>query len=320
MTSFYQQPHIFVVFRPGAAGNFISNLIDNILNQNLEGLKISNSGHVHYNSIVERKRSDKDFLSFGSGLMGTDLGFFSEEEKIEYFKRNIDNSDYTNRPYVTWTHAFNNIPIYRELFPNSKILVINDHTIGERLTALIMHVNKNHFSNDDQSPFPKKDRIKPKIFKVMAVKENFYKSYPDKKYQSGHLYLDMSLLYKSFLYIQGLDPYLSEDLTTKIQYHDNNSNTTLNFIEKKAQFSIGIEYADLANTSIDFSDIMNKSSAKIIQAFELILERSLSNSESQYVTQLLSDYVASQDQQIISDPVGYLKEVKEKADTIVSAF
>lgn len=320
MINFYQQPHIFVVFRPGAAGNFISNLIDNILNQNFNSLKISNSGHVHYNSIVERKRADKDYLSFGAGLSGTDPNFFTEEERIKYYKDGIDGGDYLNQTYVTWTHAFYNIPIYRSLFPNSKILVINDDSLKERLISMVMHVNKNHFSRDDQSPFPFRNRIKPKIFKAMAVKDMFSKSYPGKKYVKGYADLDLSMMYKTFLKIQGLEKYLDQNLETIVPYHDDNTNTLLTIAERKAEFSVGRQHAAQSDISIDFNNILTKSLTPIVGAFETVFSRTLSTTEIEYVKSALNEYVESQNHDLIKNPIEYINGIKEKADTIVSAF
>ena len=314
-TNFYNQPHIFVIFRPGAGGNFISGLLDNLVQQNFNTLQISNSGHAHYTDIVERKRVGEDYLSFGSGLHFAEPEFLTLEEKIQFYKNGIDNSDYLNQPYVTWTHSFENIPIYRSLFPNGQILSINEDTLKERLVGLIMHVNKNHFSNDNQFPFPAGYQNKTNHFKELIIKGVFSKSYPGKIYQAGHLDLDSLLIYKYFLKFHKLKKYLDYDLSAKIPYDDDGSGES-----KTAQFSVNRHYVSLCSTEINFGDILTRSTDKIVREFETILKRPLSDHELQYALISLDGYVKSQNSDIITDPKKYLDDIKEKADTIVSAF
>ena len=317
MTNFYNQSHIFVVFRPGASGNFISTLLDNLLQQNFDTTKLSDSGRAHYNSIVERKRIGKDYLSFGSGLHFSDPTFSTVEEKIQFYKNGIDNSDYLDQPYITWSHSFGNIPIYRSIFPNGQILSITEDTLRERLAGLIMHVNKNHFSNDNQAPFPEKDRIKPPLFKELVIRDVFSKLYPDKIYQYGHSDLDKSMMYRYFLKASNLEQYLGYDLNTNIPYEDNGSG---DLTKKIGQYSIDRHHISLCSTVIKLYDILTNSADKIVREFETILNRPLSDYELQYVSRSLDEYVNSQNSDIIGDPKKYLANAKEKADNIVSAF
>lgn len=318
--SFYNQPHVFVVFRPGTGGNFISNLIDNLMSQSLSDVKISSSGHVHYNSIVERKRSGIDHLSCGSGLPGMDIQFFSPEEKINYFKKKIDMSDYQDKPYITWTHSFDNIPVYKSLFPNCRIMVINDDTLQERLTSLIMNINKNHFSSDSQTPFLKEDKIRPTVFKIKIIANTFSRLYQSKEYQSGHIDLDMFLMYSCFLRIHGLEKYTGMSYDSIIPYEDTATNTELNFLESNAQFSIGRQFISQCDSFLNFRDILTKSAEEVIESVEIVMGRSLDNHEVDYIKLSLDKYVDSQNSVIVNDPLRYIASIKEKADTIVSAF
>jgi hypothetical protein len=319
MTNFYNQSHIFVVFRPGAGGNFISSLLDNLLQQNFNTVKLSDSGRAHYNNIVERKRLGKDYLSFGSGLLFADPKFPTVDEKIKFYKNGIDNSDYLNQPYITWTHSFGNIPIYRSIFPNGQILSISEDTLKERLAGLIMHVNKNHFSNDNQFPFPAEHQIKPQLFKATVISNVFSISYPGKIYQSGHLDIDRLMLYKYFLKSSKLEKYLNYDLEAKIPYEDTDSEELI-LTKNIGQFSVDRHYISLCSSTINYSDILNGSADKIVREFETVLKRPLTDRELQCVDNSLDEYVKSQNLDIISDPKKYLDDIKEKADMIVSAF
>jgi hypothetical protein len=320
MTNFYDQPHIFVVFRPGAAGNFISGLLDNIVQQNFNTMKISGSGHAHYTNIVERKRAGKDYLSFGYGFQYTDLKFSTVEEKIQFYKNGIDNSDYLNQPYITWSHCFGNIPIYQAVFPNGQSISITEDTLRERLAGLIMHVNKNQFSsNDTHAPFPEEHRDKARHFKSIVIPNVFSKLYPGKIYQTGHLDLDKSVMYRYFLKVCKLEKYLDYDLEARIPYEDNPTGE-LSLIDSIGQFSIDRHYISLCSTVITLGDILTNSADKIVREFETILKRSLSDHELQYMFRSLDEYVNSQNSNIIADPKKYLDDIKKKADTIVSAF
>ena len=48
MNPFFKLPHIFVVFAPGAGGNFLVGLINKLLNKNLsDPIKIAQTGSSH---------------------------------------------------------------------------------------------------------------------------------------------------------------------------------------------------------------------------------------------------------------------------------
>jgi hypothetical protein len=315
--TFYDQAHIFVVFRPGEAGNFVSGVINSLLDKKLSELAFSKSGHAHFNSIVERKKLGIDHLSLGMGISGLEQVFDTEEEKIEYYKDKINSTNYENKRYVTWTHDFKNIPLYKSLFPNSKILVITSDTFRERLISLIMALKKNHFSEDNQLPLTPDDRIKPRILKRNIIKKFFAKNY-NKIYQAGSNELDLFLLLQAFMSAHKLD--LDARLDSKISYTDDGTDTSLSYIEKQIQHSISHEHSVLADALIEFNDILNGNTQKLSTVIELIIGTQLSSDEISYVSDSLDNYIRNQDASIINSPVSYIKSLKEKADTIVSAF
>lgn len=318
--NFYNLPHIFVVFRPGAAGNFLSSLIENLEYKQLNKMSLSTGGHAHYNSIVERKKLGIDHISLGIGLTGMDPHFFTEDDKINYYKEKIDGISYENKNYVTWTHDFTNIPLYKKIFPNGKILVIKEDTLRERLTSMIMAVNKNHFSKDQQIPIPVADHIKPELYKKTFISSNFSKYYPNSLYKQGHIDLDKHIMYQSHLFCHGLASYDKNLLDSPIDYLDNNSNKNLKFIERRAQHSVGFNFAEFADEYVNLKDILSANSNCIIPSIEKILGKELTADEKEYVAQSLSNYRESQDQKLLEDPFEYLNLAKEKADNIVSAF
>jgi hypothetical protein len=315
--TFYDQSHIFVVFRPGAAGNFVSGVIDSLLSKQLSELSFSTSGHAHFNSIVERKKLGIDYVSLGMGLSGVDQGFYTEEEKMEYYKDKINSANYENKRYVTWTHDIRNIPLYKSLFPNSKILVITSDTFRERLISLVMALKKNYFSDDNQLPLPPNVRAKPRILKRKVIKEFFAKNY-SKKYEPGNNDLDLFLLLQGHILAHKLN--LDTDLDSIIPYDDDDTDPSLSFMERKIQYSMGHDYTKQADSIIKFGDILNGNVQELLARIESILGQSLSSDEISYVSDSLNKYIKSQDTVLISSPMSYVESLKEKADTIVSAF
>ena len=318
--NFYQLPHIFVVFRPGAAGNFLSGLIDNVDSHNLGKILLSSGGHAHYNSIVERKKLGIDHISLGMGIAGVDQHFFSDDEKVEFYREKINSTNYENKRYVTWTHNFTNIPLYKKLFPACKILVIKEDTLRERLVSMIMAINKNHFSKDQQMPIPPLDRIKPEIYKKTFISNNFLKYYPNKIYKVGHDDVDKHVMYQSHLECQGLANYNQSLLDRKIDYLDDNKNPSLTFFERRAQHSIGFHHSENVDHHIRLLDILSANTDNIIHAIEFLLDRSVNVAEKAYIIESVVNYKNSQDQCLLKDPYEYLFLTKEKADNIVSAF
>jgi len=318
MTSFYDQEHLFVVFRPGSSGNFVSNLLDNIINDNLTNIQVSESGHAHHNSITERKRAGTDFLSFGVGILGMDRRFFSIDEKITYYKKGIEQSNYENKMYVTWSHNFENIPIYKSIFPRCKILVITDDSLLERLVSLIMNINKNFFSDDQKLPFANKDLFKQEIFRRKLIKEVIDNH---NAISQEHLrQIGAALAYQFHISAQRLDKYLSADLEAPVPYLDDGTDPTLTYLEKRIQYSAGRINISNADSSLRLLDIIKGSSETIKTAFEKLLGRHLTEAELSYIADSINMYVARQNQEIISDPVQYLNVIKERSAILIKNY
>ncbi len=314
----YAQPHIFVVFRPGASGNFISNLLEGLAKNQLNTAGLSADGHAHFNLIVERKKIGIDHLALGTGLSGVDAEFFRIEDKIKYYKNKIDSVEYEKKPYVSWTHDFNNILAYKFLFPNSKTLAITANTFFERIVSLVMSVRKNYFSNDDQLPIPDGKKIKVAITKKKLIQETFKTYYRSKKYANGHYDLDLFLMIQGHIDAHKLN--MDARLDSLVPYNDDGTDETLSDIKRRLQYSIGISNVSLSTDKISFKSIMENNTGEIVHVLENLLGRKLAPSEVEYVELSLNQYLKNQDQFLISDPIGYIKSLKERADAIVSSF
>jgi len=315
---FYHNPHIFLVFRPGEAGNFISGLIDNLLAGSTNSLPLSQTGHAHFNRIVERKKLGTDYLSLGLGLDGIDPDFFSVEDKLTYYRKKIDTANYENDRYVTWTHNFRNIPLYKSMFPNCKILTITSDSFGERIVGLLMSLIKNYFSDDNQMPIIPNLRFKIEIFKKAFIQEYFKKYYSGKKYQEGYQELDLFLILQGHLEAHKLD--LNTSLDSIIPYKDVNDNQSLSLLKRRIQYSVGIENVTMSDSTIKFKSILDCNVHELIRVVEHLLGRALTPVEASYVDKSLKMYVSKQDRSLINSPVEYINGLKIKADMVVSSF
>lgn len=318
MGNFYHHPHIFLVFRPGEAGNFISSLIDNLIAGSTNALPLSDSGHAHFNRIVERKKLGTDYLALGMGLDGIDPDFFSVEDKLTYYRKKIDTANYENDRYVTWTHDFGNIPLYKSMFPNCKILTVTSDSFGERIVGLLMSLIKNYFSDDNQMPIVPNLRFKIEILKKVFIHEYFKKYYSGKKYQEGHKELDLFLILQGHLEAHKLD--LNTSLNSTIPYKDVNDDESLSLIKRRIQYSVGMENATMCDSTIKFKSILDCNVEELIRVIEHLLGRTLTPVEVSYVDKSLKMYASKQDRSLIDSPVEYINSLKLKADMIVSSF
>jgi len=140
MSTFFELPHIFVVFPPGTGGNFIAGILTRTLNKDLKDLALSNTGNAHLNSTA--KLDFSDIISCGL-VYGVPM-FNSFEEKIQYYKAEIEKRHGGDTDVkVSWSHDFSNIQLYKILFPNCKILVVTHNSDREKLTAIIQQELKN---------------------------------------------------------------------------------------------------------------------------------------------------------------------------------
>lgn len=137
----FNLPHIFIVFPPGAGGNFISNILKKIVDRKYDNLTLSDSGNSHLDSTDKLAYDDSMTCGIRYCLP---TKFDSFDEKLKFYKAEIEAKHGNDTDIkVTWTHDFTNIQLYKKLFPNCKILVVSVDTNKEKLAALIQQEFKN---------------------------------------------------------------------------------------------------------------------------------------------------------------------------------
>ena len=80
--SIFDLEHIFIVFHPGAGGNFIASLLENIVNDNHNPIKIGSAGTAH--SANTRKIDGVDYLSFGTEIH-EQAEFENQQSRINFY-------------------------------------------------------------------------------------------------------------------------------------------------------------------------------------------------------------------------------------------
>jgi len=311
LLSIFDQRHIFVVFNPGSGGNFLAGLINNILNSNLISLDISNTGSSH--TVLRDKSTGTDYLSFGT-LMEEHGYFKSDEERELFYVENIKKT-YTlenNKPEVIWSHDFTNIPLYRKYFKNANILVINNTTHDEQLTALFMLAKKTLLDKNCLLPMSRDTwefviaRWSTGCMKQLLMFKNlddatkmiadrFNEEYKDDLYyvtvrmmlfSYGILHLVERIPEQKSIYDYVIYP-ATETLGEKLDYYIDDNCTIL-------------PYRYLATG--DYELLVEKISA--------ILERTLNNDELGYIRSSFDKYRSSQDQLLLSNPKSYYKNLR----------
>ena len=145
MSDLFALRHCFIVFHPGAAGNFLAGLTNKLVSNELSNLDISLTGSSH--SPNNKSKLSCNIFTQPASLPEHRL------TKISQYRKYFSQLDIKN-PTVNWTHDFTNIPVYQQLFPNAKILVVTQESINEKLTVTIQQQLKNILDPNVNSAIP----------------------------------------------------------------------------------------------------------------------------------------------------------------------
>jgi len=296
--------HIFIVFAPGAGGNFLAGVLNSVLNNNYSDISIAQSGSSH-------TALKNDYLAMSRFIDNT---FDTTEEKIIYYKKWInDNLSEVDHPIVSWTHDTANIPLYRAIFPNSKVIVITQDTPNEKLAVTFMHVIKNILDDDVITAFPPNVLAQIRSFvKQLAIK-------PALNILTEH---QLNLIFSEFKYepivkylyfqcmanIYGLT-HLVENVEKQIQTEITTfgiSNKTYDLFENITG-DITLPYSYLSMNDVN----------KLLTVVTDALGRDLTNFEKIFVENNFIKYRTNQNLDILLDPVLYYKQLKNQTHTMV---
>lgn len=316
--SFFDLPHVFVVFQPGSGGNFVTGLCHKLLNNQLDAIEVASTGSSH--TLVGKKSLGIDFLAFTT-TSAQHASFASDSERISYYLEHIKEaySDVTV-PMAVWTHDFTNIPVYKKYFKNSKILVISVTSDKERLTAIIMHVLK--VILDPKAVIPLEQREWEKLIGAWeiqcksALEQMMTADQADiilsDRFNPEHKDLLTFISIKLFLGYFNVYGLIDPMLEDKTGVFDNvlyaAEDPTLNY-------SLGPKigtFIDDACITLPYSYLANNEHIKLIRVFTQILDRELTAEETAFVTDEFVKYRQAQNQLLLADPVVYFNTLRLK--------
>jgi hypothetical protein len=299
MSSVFDLEHIFVVFAPGASGNFIVGLLNNLQSKKLDKLDVASTGSTHSNNIVNRKISGRDYISLGT-FVSERRKFYSEVERLQYYKSMIQSN--VTGTSITWTHDYNNISDYTNLFPNSKILVITAETEEEQLAITFMHCIKNLTDHDMSTPFSEEEWHQVTNYWNKLIRMDLSTILPKEK-------IDEAINDKDVM------TYFTIDRTLKF-YHLGEYQHLPVFAHNGHLSPTPYNLSEFINeqcTLLPYKYLMDHNSAMLLDRIQNLIP--LSDNEQNYVVQLFDDYKSKQQNEILDSPHEYLKQLKNKAMT-----
>jgi hypothetical protein len=306
--NFFNIPHIFVVFPAGAGGNFVSGLIAKLDAEDLSDLNITPFGSSH--TVSTHKRKGGDSISFGSKPEES-FRFKSIEEKEKFYLNKIKEEYTTDKRIITWTHDFDNLHLYKKHFKNCKTLSISCPSVEEKLTSILMHVNKVFLADELHNTIPLdlwlrlkaglKSSIKVRLEKLLQKKIDIDKIFNLRFtiYNDLIFYLSAVELLKYANLYEVLD--LIKEEYEKNEYNSNIKEIVLNF----------------SDTILPYRYLKNRNFNLLKSSISTVLDKELSIQETDFLKNSFEDYLSKQDWQLLNDPLTYFNSRKENAMSII---
>jgi hypothetical protein len=331
MSDIFNSPHIFIVFQQGAGGNFISSLTRNLISNAISPVEIAESGSAH--AVIDLKVLGTDYLSFGT-LPDDQLQFNTLEEREQYYISNI-NLVYKDNisQQVIWTHDYSNIPLYKKYFPNSRILVITQETVREKIAVACMNVLKTVLAKYSPGPFPEKQwqNIKNRWAHLSTVElSNLLKIEITPEIKK--LIIDrFPAIYKYATIIKrleyfGLRQYVDPEYGTQQDVANNSlfNIDTDTFIKNPnlSLYTVGESHQSFIDTScvvLPYSHLLDNNVEQLKAALSQLLAVDFTNSQVNYIRSTFTSYREKQDKLLLASPVLYVKDLQAHAlDTIIN--
>jgi hypothetical protein len=328
MNTIFELPHIFVVFIPGAGGNFVSGLLNRIIIGKFETIEVAPNGSSH--TVIYNKQIEGDSLSFGTHV--EEHTVFTSEEEIENHYLNRIKSEYINvgSPIVTWTHNYSNIRLYKKHFKNARILVIHPTTIEDKLTCVFMHVTKVLLDSTTKVPIPQRawgnltDKLE-KFFKLELVQivgmqraEKIASDKNNKEYKDIVDYAITKVMLRYFGILGTVDTveYIEHTIFDTMLYPSKSPNINITYSVGE-KLSVYIEDAD---SVLPYSYISTDNLNLLVEKLELVLGRTLDLFEVAYVRVEYTKYRAAQDRIILTEPVRFYQSLKANATNYINNY
>jgi hypothetical protein len=329
MSAFFEIPHIFVVFLPGAGGNFISGILSKIFSESHNDLSFSNSGNAHLNSTSKLDFSDV----MSCGLRYRTPDFTSFEEKLKFYKARIEETHKNDTDIkVSWSHDFSNIALYKKLFPNCKIVTVTQNSNNEKLAILIQQELKNRLDpagfvfikQEDSHLDIWKARIRLRLIELLGVEntglaEQITNNYLDPKYRNIITLLAITLMIGFYDQWYLIDP----SRTPEINYL--NYCTVAKFILDRTYIprpgdrilSVGPSIDECITEecfTIPYSVLMNNNLHSFTKIIGDIYGHELNSSQIEFIEKNFNSYYSLQSPGLFQDPSRYFRNLHSKAN------
>lgn len=321
MSDVFSLRHYFIVFHPGAGGNFLAGLIDKLMSNNLSKLDISSTGSSHTIPNIISNKVDLPRATFVRplSLAHNRLAKISDVRQ-QFTQLNI------KKPIVSCTHDFTNIPIYRHLFPNAKILVVTQESLAEKLTITILQQLKNILDPNVNSAIPKdrrnlaldrwKEYAEYKITKLFDDKELAKTIIDDRfnpKYKDIVTYVTLVRMFEYYKLL-GDDPDVVNYVLLPTVGHHVLLPTVGHETGQQEPFKVIAPYSDYIDEEcvvVPYDVIRLNNGDQLIEAFATLFGQ-MDVAKKDFIKYTLDNYNAKQNQQVLHNPMQYINDLKNK--------
>lgn len=299
MTDIFELPHKFVVFPPGAGGNFIAGVLDKINSNNLSPVVVSKSGSSHSVTPTD--------LSFGS-TPEENARFTNIEDRENFYINNILNNSQSLKRTIAWSHDYSNLPLYKKHFKNCKTFTITCYSPEEKLTSVLMHVNKVILSNESDIPIPKdtwlflKERLRYRVnerLKILLgsnIDTNFiFDNRTSEDFKDIVCYIS-SIATLKYVGLNDVLMMISEPI-----------------VNLPPRYDIRKLISENSDTILPYRYLKDNNAILLEQSISKVFNRDLTKEENLFITNSLIEYRTKQDIELLTDPLLYFNKIKHNA-------
>jgi hypothetical protein len=314
MNSFFDLPHVIIVFHPGSAGNWLADIFHQIITGKLEEVKISNVGSSHNLDVIPE-------LSFGTHKL-MESQFNNPAECFDYYFNFVQNYKKLERTVLV-THDFTNIPLYRQYYPNARIVVITLDSPAEKLIATFFQIEKTILDPNFRPIFSKKVWEKITGYWLKQFKnilwnklgnESLVRDIISNRYHVSNRNIITYLAMQGMINRYNLVPLLNgiNDQDTINYVHQYSSDQKTNVLS-----DIGDHYSKFIDNNcllLPFNDLINSNLSELMHIIEKAIQKNLSIYEKDFVQDNLNKFIVSQNPNIVNDPFTFYNRIKIAAE------
>jgi hypothetical protein len=309
--SIFNSNHIFVVFPPGAGGNFISGIISKLTSKDLTDLDITNFGSSH--TVNNNKRNGGDSISFGTNFEENSI-FNSIEEKETFYLEKIKKEYKNSNRVITWSHDYNNLLLYKKHFKNCKTLSITCFSTQEKLISILMHVNKVFLADEKHITIPINLWSKLKLGLKLSMKKNLEKLVK-KEIDIENIFNLRFTVYNDLIF------YLSTvEILKYAKLYDVLNLINEDFERTNIQNNIKELVLNYSDSILPYEYLKNKNFNLLNSTMSTVLDRDLSIQEIDFLKKSFDNYLSYQDWNLLQDPLAYFNSRKENAMEIIKSL